>query len=295
MPIFDTHCHYNLEPLYSGQAFSFKIEKNDPILKKNWQDHWQEAQNNDIRKSLVPGAGLSSSQLAAAIAKKDRNLYASVAIHPLRVEKIKLRKAMNTIEQLTREKSVLAIGETGLDFFHFSKESEVDKNQSIKQGQEELFIEHIKLAVKKKLTLIIHARDQGEEAYWRILEILKKHWPAKENIIFHCLSGPIDYIKEAMTIENSYFGFDGNLTFKNANYLREIFQLINKEKADKILLETDAPYLAPAPYRGQVCEPKMITQLANFVKNNLEADLDQIYQNSLLAFKLQNNSNKHND
>ena len=295
MPIFDTHCHYNLEPLYSGQAFCFKIDKNDSLLKKNWQDHWLEAQNNDIQKTLIPGAGLNSSQLAVEIAKKDQNLYASVAVHPLRVEKIALKKAIATIEQLAEEKNVIAIGETGLDFFHFSKKDDLKKLQNIKEAQEQLFIEHIKLAVKKKKTLIIHARDQGEEAYWRILEILKKYWPAKENIIFHCLSGPMDYIKEAMTIENSYFGFDGNLTFKNAKNLREMFQLIQREKADKILLETDAPYLAPVPYRGQICQPKMISHLANFVKINLKANLDQIYQNSLAAFNLPSNSEKNND
>jgi TatD DNase family protein len=295
MPIFDTHCHYNLEPLYSGQAFCFKIDKNDSLLKKNWQDHWLEAQNNDIQKTLIPGAGLNSSQLAVEIAKKDQNLYASVAVHPLRVEKIALKKAIATIEQLAEEKSVIAIGETGLDFFHFSKKDDLNKLQNIKQAQEKLFIEHIKLAIKKKKTLIIHARDQGEEGYWRILEILKEYWPAKENIIFHCLSGPIDYIKEAMTIENSYFGFDGNLTFKNAKNLREMFQLIQREKADKILLETDAPYLAPVPYRGQICQPKMISHLANFVKINLKANLDQIYQNSLAAFNLPSNSEKNND
>ena len=295
MPIFDTHCHYNLEPLYSGQAFCFKIDKNNPLLKKNWQDHWLEAQNNDIQKTLIPGAGLNSSQLAVEIAKKDQNLYASVAVHPLRVEKIALKKAIATIEQLAEEKSVIAIGETGLDFFHFSKKDDLNKLQNIKQAQEKLFIEHIKLAIKKKKTLIIHARDQGEEGYWRILEILKEYWPAKENIIFHCLSGPIDYIKEAMTIENSYFGFDGNLTFKNAKNLREMFQLIQREKADKILLETDAPYLAPVPYRGQICQPKMISHLANFVKINLKANLDQIYQNSLAAFNLPSNSEKNND
>lgn len=295
MPIFDTHCHYNLEPLYSGQAFCFKIDENSPLLKKNWQDHWLEAQQNDIQKTLVPGAGLSSSKLAVEIAKKDQNLYASVAVHPLRVEKIELKKAMTIIEQLTKEKSVIAIGETGLDFFHFSKKDNLNKIQSIKQAQEQLFIEHIKLAIKKKKTLIIHARDQGEEGYWRILEILKEYWPAKENIIFHCLSGPIDYIKEAMNIKNSYFGFDGNLTFKNAKNLREMFQLIQKKKADKILLETDAPYLAPTPYRGQICQPKMISHLANFVKINLKANLDQIYQNSLAAFNLPSNSEKNND
>jgi TatD DNase family protein len=289
VPIFDTHCHYNLEPLYSGQATYFEIDENDPILKKTWQDHWLEAQKHDIKKTLVPGAGLSSSRLAVEIARTDKNLYASVAIHPLRVEKIELASAIKEIEELSQNESVIAIGETGLDYFHFGEKKEFAAINNIKKAQEELFIEHIKLAVKKKLTLIIHARDQQQTAYWRILEILDEYWPAKENIIFHCLSGPIDYVKKAMTIDNSYFGFDGNLSFKNAGDLRELFYFIQKQAPEKILLETDAPYLAPHPYRGQICQPAMISELAKFVKNNLGGDLKQIYQNSLKAFKLANN------
>lgn len=287
MPIFDTHCHYNLEPLYSGQATYFDIDDNDPILKKNWRDHWQHAQESGIKKTLVPGAGLSSSRLAVEIAQEEQNLYASVAIHPLRVEKIDFDSATKEIQQLSQKELVVAIGETGLDYFHFAKEDLKTVNK-IKKEQEKLFIEHIKLAIQRKLTLIIHARDKNEEAYWRILEILDQYWPAEENIIFHCLSGPINYVKKAMQIKNSYFGFDGNLTFKNANYLRELFQLLNKEHPDKILLETDAPYLAPTPFRGQICQPAMISELAKFVEKNLEGNLEQIYQNSLKVFKLEN-------
>jgi len=289
VPIFDTHCHYNLEPLYSGQALYFKIEDKNPILKQNWQDHWLEAQKNNIKKTLVPGAGLTSSQLAVKIANQEKDLYASVAIHPLRVEKIELESAIKEIESLSQEKSVIAIGETGLDYFHFSEQDDSNKIEELKKAQEELFIKQIRLAIQKNLTLIVHARDKNEEAYWRILEILDKHWPTKQNIIFHCLSGPLAYVKKAMTIKNSYFGFDGNLTFKNANYLRELFQFMQKQSPEKILLETDAPYLAPNPYRGQICRPAMIAELANFAENYLQADLKQIYQNSLLAFNLKDN------
>jgi len=287
VPIFDTHCHYNLEPLYSGESFCFKIDENNPLLEKNWQDHWLEAQQSAVKKTLVPGAGLSSSQSAVAIAKTDSNLYASVAIHPLRVAKIELEPAISEIEQLSQEDCVIAIGETGLDFFHFSENDDASKIKKTKKAQEELFIQQIQLAIKSQLTLIIHARDHGEEAYWRVLELLEKYWPGKENIIFHCLSGPKAYVQKAMAISNSYFGFDGNLTFKNADNVRELFQLIQKSAPEKILLETDAPYLAPVPFRGQICRPAMIAELANFAKNHLQADLEQIYQNSLRAFNLE--------
>ena len=287
MPIFDTHCHYNLEPLYSGQILNFKIDDKDPILQKNWQDHWLEAQQQGIKKSLIPGAGLKSSQLAVEIAKTDANLYASVAVHPLRAAKIDLSTAIETIKELSQDDAVIAIGEAGLDFFHFDKAADLATIEKEKKKQEALFIAQIQLAVENDLTLIIHSRDQGEEAYWRILEILEEHWPAKQNVIFHCLSGPLAYIEKAMQIDNSYFGFDGNLTFKNAQYLQEIFQLFQKQAPEKILLETDAPYLAPVPFRGQICQPAMIAELANFLKNNFQANLELIFQNSLRAFNLE--------
>ena len=288
MPIFDTHCHYNLEPLYSGQAIYFDIDENDPILQKNWRDHWQTAQKNGIKQALIPGAGLTSSRLAVDIAQQEPNRYASVTIHPLRVAKIDFASATEEIEKLSQNQAVVAIGETGLDYFHLPKEDS-EKVNNIKQDQERLFIKHIQLASQNQLTLIVHVRDEGEAAYWRILEILDQYWPAEENIIFHCLSGPINYVKKAMKIKHSYFGFDGNLTFKNAHYLRELFQLLNQQSPDKILLETDAPYLAPTPYRGQICQPVMIGELANFVEKDLAGNLEQIYQNSLRAFKLENN------
>ncbi len=289
MPIFDTHCHYNLEPLYSGQPLYFKIDDKNPILRQNWQDHWLAAQKNDIKKTLIPGAGLSSSRLAVKIAKQEDNLYASVAVHPLRVEKIELESAIKEIENLSQDPAVIAIGETGLDYFHFVKQDNPDKIKKFKKAQEDLFIKQMQLADQQQLTLIVHARDQNEEAYWRILELLNKYWSAKQNIIFHCVSGPLTYVKRAMTINNSYFGFDGNLTFKNADYLRELFLMIQKQSPEKILLETDAPYLAPNPYRGQICQPKMIAELANFAQENLQADLEDIYNNSLAAFNLKNN------
>jgi TatD DNase family protein len=289
VPIFDTHCHYNLEPLYSGQPLYFKIDDKNPILRQNWQDHWLAAQKNDIKKTLIPGAGLSSSRLAVKIAKQEDNLYASVAVHPLRVEKIELESAIKEIENLSQDPAVIAIGETGLDYFHFVKQDNPDKIKKFKKAQEDLFIKQMQLADQQQLTLIVHARDQNEEAYWRILELLNKYWSAKQNIIFHCVSGPLTYVKRAMTINNSYFGFDGNLTFKNADYLRELFLMIQKQSPEKILLETDAPYLAPNPYRGQICQPKMIAELANFAQENLQADLEDIYNNSLAAFNLKNN------
>lgn len=259
MPIFDTHCHYNLEP-----------------LSLDWLKHWQKAQAAGVKQALIAGSNLNTSQLAVELASNDENLWASVGIHQSHAHEIDLQSASQSLQQLAKNPQVKAIGETGLDYFE----------AQASEAQFELFKAQIALADELNLTLIIHARDRAEQAYWDILELLEKHWSAKNPVIFHCISGPVAYIEKAMSIPHSYFGFDGNLTFKNAPALRELFQLINQSAPEKILLETDSPFLAPLPYRGRVCEPWMISKTANFAQAELGADLEQIYQNSLRAFNL---------
>lgn len=284
MQIIDTHCHYNLEPLYSGNPFCFKIKENDLILNMKWQDHWQNAQKNGVNKSIIVGPGLTSSQKAVEIASTDDNLYAAVGIHPERANKIiDVDQAMLELEELAKNKKVLAIGETGLDYFYL-KPDEQNDIQTIKLRQKKLFIGQIKLAQKLGLTLILHVRDHDDHAYLETLDLIKNYWHFENALIFHCVSGPLPYIQKALALEKSYFGFDGNITFKKANEIREIFTLVQNTNSKKILLETDAPYLAPEPYRGQICEPQMISQTASYIKEKLNANLEEIYQNSLDAF-----------
>lgn len=260
MSLIDTHCHYNLEPLYS-----------------NWPNHWAQAQENGVARSIIVGAGLSSSQKAVDIAQKENQLYAAVGIHPERSLKITdLNQSLGQLEKIAQNKKVVAIGEIGLDYFHLEKSP----------AQKDLFIGQISLAKKLNLPLILHVRDQAETAYFETLEILEKHWHFEKAVIFHCVSGPLEYIQKALDYPNSYFGFDGNITFKNADHLREIFQLVQKTASSKILLETDAPYLAPVPWRGQICEPKMIAQTAKYLLENFKLNLDEVYQNSLDALAL---------
>lgn len=286
MPIIDTHCHYNLEPLYSGQAFCFKIKDENPILKKNWRDHWQKSQENDIEKSIVVGPGIKSSLKAIEIVKTEKNLYAAVGIHPERANKTNnIEELLEQLRIIAKHKKVVAIGETGLDYFYLNTENQ-EEILIIKQKQTKLFIDQIKLANKLKLPLILHVRDREEDAYFETLEIIEQYWQFNSSLIFHCVSGPLNYIKKALTMKHSYFGFDGNLTFKKADSIREIFSLVQKTDSKKILLETDSPYLAPEPYRGQICEPYMIKTTADYAEKRLGANLEEIYQNSLNAFNI---------
>lgn len=286
MPIIDTHCHYNLEPLYSGQAFCFKIKDEDPILQKGWQNHWQKAQERGVVKSIVVGPGIKSSQKAIKIAAAEKNLYAAVGIHPERANKIDdIDEALEQLSNLAKHQKVVAIGETGLDCFYLNSEDSAEVAET-KRKQKKLFIGQINLAKQLNLPLILHVRDKTEEAYLETLEIIEQYWQFNNSLIFHCVSGPLNYIQKALQMKNSYFGFDGNLTFKKADDIRTIFSLVQKTDSKKILLETDSPYLAPEPHRGKICEPHMIVEIAQYAQDKLGADLAEIYQNSLNAFNI---------
>lgn len=141
---------------------------------------------------------------------------------------------------------------------------------------------HIRLANKFEKVLIIHSRDKGGEkdennqAYLDILKIIKNNYQSKEPFILHCVSGPKEYIKEALQL-GAYIGVGANITYPNANKLRELIKIVPE---DRLLLETDAPYLPPQEFRGQTCEPWMIEKTANYLQKELEINLEQIYQNN---------------
>lgn len=270
--IFDTHCHYNLDPLTA-----------------DWQKHWQTAQARGIQKSVVVGTSLETTELGIQIAATDKNLSASLGIHPhvfqdsvVENGNIKLEQLPDLIHQLTAFKTdkIVAIGETGLDYF-WLPEIETQRKASI-ELQEAGFIAQIELANQLQLPLIIHVRDKTDQAYHRVLTLLTQYYQHHKPFILHCVSGPLSYLKAAIEL-GGYIGVAGNVTYKNADHIR---QLVTTAPPDRILLETDAPYLPPQNYRGQTCEPWMISETHAFLVNELKLDSEQLYQNALSIFNL---------
>lgn len=284
MELFDTHCHYNLEP-----------------LQKNWREHWNRAQKNSITHSVVVGTDAHSSKLALEIAALAPNLFASVGYHPSyfleHVEQFlteqtvhskncesHLETIFSTLQELLT-RNPIAVGEIGLDFYRLRTKGL--KRDTIVDLQKEALRLQLSLAASHNKPVILHVRDQEsrtqETAYKQVLTILTDHVPTK--FVLHCASGPLDYIQSALEM-GAYIGFDGNLTYDSADHLRNIFAVT---PADKILLETDAPYLAPKIHKNDVCEPWMITETAHYLRDELHADLEQIYQNSILFFDIEKN------
>jgi TatD DNase family protein len=289
MKIIDSHCHLNLEPLFSGP-------KKDSDQELNWQYFWEKAQENSLVGLIVPGTNLETSQRAISIADQANHIFAGAAIHPAQL-KLKdkssqcldksILKRLEKLKKLVTENPVVTIGETGLDYYQLKKNRKSSLAQLVSL-QKQLFIKHIELANQVKLPLVIHVRDKrdcnSDEpcAYYDALDLVKKHYQFKKPAIFHCISGPIDYIKQLVSLD-SYISVAGNVTYPTAQQIRTIVQQVPKQR---LLVETDAPYLAPQLKRGQLNQPAFIKQTVEFMTENLGIKPDRLLANTLDAFDL---------
>jgi len=224
----------------------------------------QRASEANIENIITIGASyrVEENRRAVEIAEKYSLVYASVGIHPHEA-KIFNEKVLFEIEKLAGESKVVAIGEIGLDFY---------RNNSPKEKQIETFKSFIQLAKKVKLPVIIHSREANEET----IRILKEERADSIGGVIHCFSGDIKMAREALDL-GFYLSFTGVITFPKAfPYYSEI---INEVPLEAILIETDAPYLAPVPFRGKRNEPSYVVKVAEKIaeiKNLSVEDIGRI-------------------
>lgn len=288
--IIDTHVHYNLEPLFSNNK---DWESEEIATPNHWRSHWQKSQQHEVGKSIVVGTNVSTSFRAIQIASNDPQLFCSVGLHPTEVPQFakkilqgesentvmdSLNAEINKIENLAVHHPIVAIGEIGLDYFHLTEDVEEQK-LAIKL-QTYVFSELVTFGKRKNLPIICHVRDKKDQAYFDALTILQKIRP--EKCVLHCVSGPDEYLQQALKL-GAYAGFDGNITYPNAEHIRHLFSLV---PADKRLLETDAPFLPPQEYRGQTCEPWMISKTAEFMKEKMKFEVEKTTENAETLFGL---------
>jgi TatD DNase family protein len=277
--IIDTHCHYNLEPLFSNEEGI-----------SQWQTHWQKAQENTVQKSIVVGTDSESNTRSLLISAKETDLFSAIGYHPEEyhhavengLQDIKLidERISDNIAELesSMNSKVVAIGETGLDYFRLPADQSLTK--LIKETQQRAFQKHVELAQRQKLPLIIHVRDQKEDAYWDVLKILQAT-QYTQPFVLHCISGPMEYVSQAVQM-GAYVGIAGNVTYKKSDHIRQLVQAVPQ---DRLLLETDSPFLPPQQFRGQMCEPWMIRLTAEFLTTELNIQADQLSQNAQELFK----------
>lgn len=202
------------------------------------QKELEEARKEGITRFLAVSYSLHSAHESVKFAALHPDIYLAVGIHPSEKS-----TDFSQLEKLLINKKIIAIGEIGLDY-HYTNDKEIQKD---------LFIKQIELANRYQLPILVHSRDAAEDTY-RIL----KEYPAIYGGVMHCFSYSLEMAK--LFIELGYYiAFGGTLTFKNAKKTHEVAANI---PLDRIVLETDAPYLAPDPYRGQINQAKWIKLVA---------------------------------
>lgn len=227
------------------------------------------------------GAAYESSLKAVDLSLVETNFYSAIGLHPVHVydEKFEEQNYQDLIASSSGK--IVAMGETGFDYFHLwqSLEKGAKSIEEIKAKQEAVFRSHIKLAKKNNLALIIHGRNGKEDktAYADIYRVLKDEG-AKRGVI-HCYGGDLEEAKAFVDL-GFYLGFTGIITFDKTGVLEEIARWI---PIDKLLIETDAPYLTPVPYRGKRNEPIYVRYVAEKIaeiKNKSVAEIIEISGNN---------------
>lgn len=262
----DVHCHLNFE--------AFKNDY-DEVIKKAFKD--------GVTKIINVGTKIDSSQKAVELANTYENLYAIVGVHPHHADKPE-EGWIEELEKLAKRHKVVGIGECGMDYYRYQSNNVVDPIL-----QKEVFIKQIKLSHKLKLPLQIHNRHAGSD----IIKILLDHRSYLLNPpgMFHCLSGDLNFLRKVLDL-GFYVGFDGNITYKGIapGETVELKELVRTAPLDRIVTETDSPYLPPEPHRGSRSEPSYVILVAEEIAKILGVSVDtvqqQTNQNAKILFKL---------
>jgi len=244
----DSHCHLDHEPLIN-----------------NLSDVITRSKAAGVNKILTICTTKESYKNILSIVKHDPMIYGTFGIHPHETNKDKVTKNQ-ILNEISKEKKIIGVGETGLDFYY---------NNSDKEAQIKSFHEHIEASIDLNMPLIIHSRNAENETF----DILNEYANRNIKILMHCFTGSLNFAKKLMKL-NAYFSASGIITFNNSLDLQKTFEQI---PTDKLLVETDSPFLAPVPMRGKKNEPSYVKytleKLSN-IKSINSQELDKITTNN---------------
>jgi len=239
MELIDTHCHLTFDDLICD--INAVVERSRQAGVTGW---------------ITVGTDPEHNRKAIELAEKFEGIYAAVAIHP-HDAKIVTDKTLSELRDLASHTKVVAIGETGLDYHY---------DFSLHEDQRKVFAEHLKIAAELNLPVIIHCRKAFDET----IEILRQHDKTVQKVVFHCFSGSAEQAKIVLD-KGYYISFTGVVTFKNAEKTRSAAAVV---PLDKLMLETDCPYMSPEPERKQkVNEPALLIHIARFLSELRQVDL----------------------
>lgn len=236
----DSHCHLDF-----------------PDLAKDLPELLQQMQLNQVTHALCVSVNLPDFPRVRALAETHKNLFASVGVHPDYENQLEPRA--DELAELAAHPKVIAIGETGLDYFRLQGDLE---------WQRERFRQHIRAARMANKPLIIHTRSAADDT----LRIMQEEDAKQIGGVMHCFTESWEFAQQAIDM-NFYISFSGIVTFKNATALKEVARNI---RLDRILIETDSPYLAPVPHRGKMNQPAFVRHVAEEIARLRDTPLEDI-------------------
>ena len=246
----DSHCHLDYEPLLS-----------------NLEEVIQRSKDIGIKKILTICTTLNSFIKIKDLVNRDEIIFGTYGIHPHEVKNNKV-ETKTIISEISKNSKIIGIGETGLDFFY---------NHSEKSDQIKSFEVHIEAALRLKIPLIIHSRNAEKE----MLDIFNNYRNENLKILMHCYTGSKNFAEKLLAF-NAYFSASGIITFKNSKELQETFRFI---PLDRLLIETDSPYLAPEPHRGKKNEPSFVIHTAEKLANLKNLPSSELINKTSLNFE----------
>lgn len=259
--LIDTHCHLDFK--------DFEPDRQDVIDRSREQG---------VERIINVGSSLGGTERSIRLSEENDFIYASAGIHPHESDRI-TEKDMRSFEKFLDAEKIVAVGETGLDYY---------RNISLIDSQKRLFRALLGLAKKKKLPVIIHNRDAQQDT----LGILKEAMGDFVNGVMHCFSGDRPFLEKCLAM-GMHVSFTCNITFKNAGRSRDMVKLV---PMDRLLLETDAPFLAPQVFRGRRNEPGYVRFLAEEIARIRDMSFEEVAgittQNAKRLFKLETKYDK---
>lgn len=245
LEIIDTHCHLDVD--YAPKSLEQILE---------------EAKKEGVSTLISIGTDLETSQTAAEFSEKNPSIYHTVGFHPHEAKKMK-SKDLKTIESMAKHSKCVAIGEIGLDY-HYDHSPREDQNKRLK--------EQLELARKLELPVVIHSREAEEDLLKQLTEHTSQMKTSRPPGVIHCFSGTRGFAEACVDL-GFYISFSGIITFKKAEDVRSTAKIIPE---NRLLVETDSPYLAPVPFRGKKCEPAMVKLNATKLAEIRGMDLSEI-------------------
>ena len=241
--IIDSHCHLTYEPMSSSL---------DETIRR--------ANNDGVKYLLTISTEDKSFKNILEIVDKHNSVYGTYGIHPHEAKKHKEIKSNYIVEKVKKNKKIIGIGESGLDFYY---------NHSEKKDQIESFLEHIEASQKTNLPIIVHTRSAEGETFEILQKAVKKN---NLKILIHCFTGSKDFAFKLLDI-GAYISASGVVTFKKSQDLADTFKEI---PLNRLLVETDSPYLAPEPLRGKPNEPSYIIHTVKFLSELKKVSIENI-------------------